>query len=305
MRTSTKLNRAYFPEEDNVELNRYVYYFDEKRRSVVQEDVLSSEVEAKASSSDVVLYLRTRNGNDSVGVGINDAASFPSYFDSSKPIVFLIHGWNNDYQSSLNVIVTPALLNHADVNVIVVDWSKIANKNYLTAAWAVNDIGEFVAQFADSLSTLYNVKRSQMNCIGHSLGAHVCGSLGASLNGEIDQIIGLDPASPLFTVSNTDGRVDTTDSQFVHIIHTSGGFLGFKSSIGHADYFPNGGSSQPGCGIDLVGSCAHSRAYQFFADSLNNGQFVSRQCDSYSDLNKESCSDKAVSLMGGFLTDNT
>lgn len=32
------------------------------------------------------------------------------------------------------------------------------------------------------------------------------------------------------------------------VIHTDGGFFGFPYSIGHADFFPNGGIAvQPGC----------------------------------------------------------
>jgi hypothetical protein len=62
----------------------------------------------------------------------------------------------------------------------------------------------------------------------------------------------LDPAAPGFSVNDTETRLDTTDADFVDIIHTNSGTLlqGGESMIepiGHADFYPNGGQRQPGC----------------------------------------------------------
>jgi hypothetical protein len=70
---------------------------------------------------------------------------------------------------------------------------------------------------------------------------------------------GLDPAGPLFTLNDTDARLDTTDGEFVDIIHTNGGTLlhdqqGFLPPIGHIDFYPNGGQFQPGCTANRVES---------------------------------------------------
>ncbi len=61
---------------------------------------------------------------------------------------------------------------------------------------------------------------------------------------------GLDPAYPGFSVSNTGERLDTSDARFVDIVHTNSatlpeGGLSFPVSIGHVDFWPNGGISQP------------------------------------------------------------
>jgi hypothetical protein len=45
-------------------------------------------------------------------------------------------------------------------------------------------------------------------------------------------------------------RVCNTDAIYVDVIHTSKAF-GIVPAIGHADYYPNGGVSQPGCADDL------------------------------------------------------
>lgn len=59
---------------------------------------------------------------------------------------------------------------------------------------------------------------------------------------------------PLGTVIDVSRRLSKTDANFVDVIHTNGGMLGFPISVGHADFYPNGGGIyQPGCGLsDLI-----------------------------------------------------
>lgn len=127
---------------------------------------------------------------------------------------------------------------------------------------------------------------------------------GAALGGIVDRIVGLDPAGPLFSIANIDNRLDPTDARFVSVIHTNGYLLGFGASMGHADYYPNGGRSQPGCGIDLLGSCAHARAYAYYAESLTSTTgFMARNCDSYDYYKDGWCSSRHQSYMGRFVSD--
>jgi pancreatic triacylglycerol lipase len=72
-------------------------------------------------------------------------------------------------------------------------------------------------------------------------------------------------------------------------MHTNGWTLGFGEPLGQADFFPNYGRSQPGCGVDLTGSCAHGRAPTFFAESLNNNQFIAQRCASFDEVNNGRC----------------
>lgn len=59
---------------------------------------------------------------------------------------------------------------------------------------------------------------------------------------------GLDPAFPLFDQGSPHRRLSPSDAKFVDIIHTDGGLLGNPHAIGHADFYPNGGTPlQPGC----------------------------------------------------------
>lgn len=76
-----------------------------------------------------------------------------------------------------------------------------------------------------------------------------------------------DPAGPLFSANRPDGRIDANDGTYVECIHTNGPTLGIGLGIGSpicdADYFPNGGRSQPGC---LLDTCNHSRAVDFYGE---------------------------------------
>lgn len=69
--------------------------------------------------------------------------------------------------------------------------------------------------------------------------------------GKLNTIIGLDPAGPLFDVREPEERIAVGDAEYVECIHTNGGILGVGFGIGanicDADFFPNGGSTQPGC----------------------------------------------------------
>lgn len=101
----------------------------------------------------------------------------------------------------------------------------------------------------------------------------------------------LDPAKPAFTSKGPGERVDKTDANTVQVIHTSS--IGLDEPIGDADFYPNGGITQPGCSrigkygsmpksISLVGSlvntlnsfsvpaCSHSRAYEYYTESITN-----------------------------------
>lgn len=61
--------------------------------------------------------------------------------------------------------------------------------------------------------------------------------------------IGLDPAAPGFEFAKLQKKeLRKADAAFVDVIHTSGGSTGYLNSLGHVDFYPNGGSTpQPGC----------------------------------------------------------
>lgn len=114
-------------------------------------------------------------------------------------------------------------------------------------------------------------------------------------NGRIKTIIGLDPAGPLFYVKSPSGRLDYTDAEYVEVIHTNGRVTGFSPTLGHSDFYPNGGLSQPGC---FTSYCSHNRAPLLFIESLNSNSFYVNRCESSSDIGHR-CLGETDITMGG------
>lgn len=63
---------------------------------------------------------------------------------------------------------------------------------------------------------------------------------------------GLDPTIVFYMGNNRSRDLDPTDAHFVDILHTGAGILGQWGPSGHADFYINGGSSQPGCASDTL-----------------------------------------------------
>ena len=63
-------------------------------------------------------------------------------------------------------------------------------------------------------------------------------------------LTGLDPAGPSFTGESSNFRLDASDASYVDVMHTNAGSLGTNQASGDIDFYPNGGTTQPGCLID-------------------------------------------------------
>lgn len=93
--------------------------------------------------------------------------------------------------------------------------------------------------------------------------------------------------------------MDPSDAQFVDVIHTCANVWGARQSLGHADFWPNEGKSQPGC---WTSTCSHSRAYKLFAASIENEvPFIAYPCKSYKYFKTGKCTSNGV-VMGDATT---
>lgn len=88
---------------------------------------------------------------------------------------------------------------------------------------------------------------------GHSLGAHVAGLTGKRFVGDRQfyAIFGLDPAGPLFSIGNVHERLAANDAMYTEGIRTNADDNGFAEPLCQADFYPNWGFTQPGCGVDV------------------------------------------------------
>ncbi|CAK9822180.1 Pancreatic triacylglycerol lipase (Fragment) [Anthophora retusa] len=258
--------------------------------------------ETKENLSERILFLlyTRQTGNTPQQLSLDDVETLKkSYFDPKKETKFVTHGWINSPNSQACTLVVEAFMEHGDYNIIVIDWSSISVMPYLWASQRVVMVSQYVSKMIDFLVS-QGMDPSKLTIVGHSLGAHVAGLSSHYAKAKANYVVALDPAMPNFLLAGPGERVSTEDANFVQVIHTNGGVLGYVKPIGHVDFYPNGGRLQAGCVIDMVGSCSHLRSVEYFAESINSKVgFIAKSCKSYIAYEHGDCDSNISGLMGG------
>ncbi|KAG5898143.1 hypothetical protein JTB14_034000 [Gonioctena quinquepunctata] len=249
-----------------------------------------------------------------------DSNEFPD-FDPENPIYLITHGYMEGGSIDWIYNITRALLDQEECSVIVIDWQKGSGPPYTQAVANIRLVGVVTAHILNDLSKFTgDLKLDHVHAIGHSLGAHMCGYIGYTLKKEFNltlgRITGMDPAEPHFSKSLPPVRLDRSAANYVDIIHTDAsqfirGGLGMQESIGHIDYYPNGGTDQPGCtsgvvhyikeangsffyGVKKYLSCNHMRSHELFLESLTVNPkcpFMTVECSSFQEFKNGNCFD--------------
>ncbi|XP_013136147.1 PREDICTED: pancreatic lipase-related protein 3-like [Papilio polytes] len=239
----------------------------------------------------------TNSGN--VKLNVTATGLLDRLLDNTKITVVLTHGFMESSDGIMAKALTSELLKRKNMDILVLDGRKFISYEYFRSTTYVRFIGEKLGSLLSEI-----IKKGQdankIILIGHSLGAHVAGVAGKriqQLTGTaIGRIIALDPAGPCFINVSRDNRLDRNDAVHVDVIHTNGGILGLKEPVGHKDFYPNGGSSQPGC---FLSTCDHSRAWELFAESLTFPQhFIARRCSNWTMFREGHCSKNELAYMG-------
>ncbi|XP_058150250.1 hepatic triacylglycerol lipase [Dasypus novemcinctus] len=238
------------------------------------------------------------------------------HFNTSLPLVMIVHGWSIDgLLESWVWQVVAALRSRKSppVNVGLADWMALAHHQYTIAVRNTRLVGRELAAFLRWLEESVQFSRRNVHLIGYSLGAHVSGFAGSYIGGthKIGRITGLDAAGPLFEKVSPSDRLSPDDANFVDAIHTftrehMGLSVGIKKPIAHYDFYPNGGSFQPGChflelykhfarhGLNAISQaikCAHERSVHLFVDSLlhDSLQSTAYQCSDMDSFSRGLC----------------
>lgn len=207
----------------------------------------------------------------------------PAWINMSHPMKIIIHGYGGyvDYNAT-RMIRTAYLDTEQDLNILVVDWGKLARLPcYPSAVINTKQAGECTAALLTNLHKRERLRASHgaakrfqikdTHVIGFSLGAHVAGfasnSVEDSVGEKFHRITALDPALPFFATPLKNWKLDKTDAEFVDVIHTNGGIFGKLENCGHIDFYVNGGLVQPQCSEDKS-KCGSSLSLS--ALSLNN-----------------------------------
>ncbi|CAG4943616.1 unnamed protein product [Parnassius apollo] len=259
---------------------------------------LLNEINRNPANNLYLLFTR-RNPTSSQTLVIDNAYSVTSSnFNPNVPTVVIAHGWLSKQSTSVNSVIRDAYLGKSDCNVIVLDWRRLALSDYVTAVRGVPAVGRGLGQFMAFLNRVTGAPYSSMHLVGFSLGAHLVGNAGRELGGRIARITGLDPAGPLWS-SNSDS-LSSNDGVYVEAIHTNGGTvgLGIGSAVANADFYPNGGKSQPGC---VTNTCDHNRAWKLFAATVTYNHLVGRECTT-GQISSSNCNGNSLHMGNDILT---
>ncbi|XP_065218175.1 phospholipase A1-like isoform X2 [Planococcus citri] len=195
-----------------------------------------------------------------------------------KEIVFITHGFLSDGDEFWVKDMAEAYLARKNVVIVTVNWGAGALITiYSKAVKNMIKVAKMLVDFITNLIEHHRVKASRIHLIGFSLGAHLFGIVGKGIPG-IHRITGLDPARKYFE-NNTEHRLSKNDARYVDVVHTNTidhGF-GLPDSVGHVDFYINGGKIQRGCrsfvkSLDILYryACSHGKSVEYFIESIKN-----------------------------------
>ncbi|MGK7941916.1 MAG: FG-GAP-like repeat-containing protein [Crocosphaera sp.] len=213
--------------------------------------------------------------------------------EANKATILITFGWLNNVSPEWNFLVAELLeAKYPNHNIIIGDWSELAQDvNYFSAAFDTKLAGQAMAKQLNDLE----IDFSQLQIIGHSLGAQVAGAIGEYAKEnytELNTIIGLDPASPGFErntltflpYSSDEGRLDKTDAKNVTLIRSDYDWifsLGYRNPLGSEDIKLTSEM------LDYYPGNDHSDAVSFLIDALGDGSSLDNLDQFYQKINKQ------------------
>lgn len=228
---------------------------------------------------------------------------------TDMPLIVVTHGLTGNKRTPWMKPLVKALLENVNCTVLVMDWEKGAAGSYPDAGINTPMAGALMSQFLQKVVTETKNKIGPKNItlIGFSMGAQVMGFAGRHFQNytkeKLKRITGLDPAGWLY--EHTTATLTKDDADYVDVIHTNAGSIknfriGLGQSVGHVDFYPNGGTVQTGCKnapniiptnyMEVI-TCSHYKATDLFIESLRNRtcQFKSYGCKSWDDFRSGNC----------------
>lgn len=267
-----------------------LFHVDEIAANFITNLILSPFSCVTATSADITLECLVLQSNGTAirhNITLDDTFISTCNFNISRDTRIITHGWNSDTTSFIYATTPVEYAKLNSYNVIVVNWLKLSRTLYpVTVSFCLTKVAQRIIDFILFVKN-YGTTLSSITLVGHSLGAHTSGLVGRTLlqmnsNDKIGNIIGLDPAGPLFgdfsqlinVISPQDisiARLNANDSDYVTCWHTNSYFAGTQYVNGcDSDILFDYGLFQLHCLLTIDLSCSHTAAVEYLTYSLNN-----------------------------------
>ncbi|KAJ0183326.1 hypothetical protein K1T71_001302 [Dendrolimus kikuchii] len=267
--------------------------------------IMDLSYSSMVSQNDLIKTIKIihLNGNIEKSYPIDvafESLTKPKVFDITKQTKIVIHGFKDSSQSAVPLDLAKAYNEKKMFNVLLLDAEEMMSKRYIFSAHNARLIGKRLANLLANLEN-FGANAEDFHLLGISLGAHVAGWTGKYFRQykarKLGRITGLDPAGPCFSHAYSDQRLDKSDANYVDVIHSNRLVQGIIESLGHADFYLNGGGpNQPGC---FMPSCSHLRAAQVYTESVKTPKsFVGIHCQSWKHFEGNSCEKDAYAVLG-------
>ncbi|XP_077287750.1 pancreatic triacylglycerol lipase-like [Arctopsyche grandis] len=265
----------------------------------------SAQAIEKLPKTSLKFYVNTNTYVYPLNTAASDYNSSSEYKSFLKTVI-IFHGYMGDSTGSYMMSLVNAVKAAGNANVLQYEHSIYTRDNYLMATTNAQYAGEALGKV---LAEMYTIGVRNFHLIGLSIGAQVAAFTGKAffkLTGiKINQITGLDPSGPCYQNETPDQTLTKADANFVDVIHTDMGGFAVSGSLGHVDFFPNGGKiSMPGC--FYINLCNHVQSIIYYTESANISKygFKSVMCTDYVSFITRRCTSNTQVSMGYWLANS-
>ncbi|RVE46664.1 hypothetical protein evm_008676 [Chilo suppressalis] len=205
------------------------------------------------------------------------------------------------YLDSTNFPISSMLANEYEAreyNIIMVDYQRFATVHYYLASRLMRPVGKHVAEVLTQLMES-GLNPSKLELLGFSLGGQTVSYIAKNFQRftgrNISKITALEPSGPCFRTLGPGDRLDSSNADFVEVVHTNIDGYGMATKMGHVDFFVNGGEYQPSELLlyPCTSTCSHFRVLALWVSALKNPkEFIAIKCDSIQQARDAKCYDR-------------
>ncbi|KAJ8913832.1 hypothetical protein NQ315_003741 [Exocentrus adspersus] len=237
--------------------------------------------------NDIKFYLYTHDtGQKRLRIDVRNRYSLKyAGFDPLKKNVIIIHGFNGTESKSPITTLRNAYLSRTDYNIFTVDWKELTRfPCYISALSNTRLVSQCTAKLYAFIMD-QGGDATETTCVGHSLGAHICGMVSNHLNIKQHKIVGRCVWTRQDLLS-TVTLIENSNSPEMMLIKCklstqTPDFLGDINQIGHVDFCVNGGRLQPNCKGNRLrrARCSHFQSACYFAQTVKLGtSMIGKPC---------------------------